>query len=166
MPFKFNEEQMQRAEALLSRYPDRQSGTLPLLHLAQEIHGWISPDVIAEVANVLGVTSLHVSDVASFYTMYQRQPVGRHLISVCRTLSCHLLGGAEIIAYLRERLQLGDAHKGTDPKGLFTLEEVECLGACGTAPAMIVDGKYHENMTIDDVAKLLDRLEAGEEAGA
>jgi NADH-quinone oxidoreductase subunit E len=159
MPFKFNEEQLQRAEALLSRYPDRISGTLPLLHLAQDIHGWISPDVVAEVAQVLGVSALHVADVASFYTMYQRKAVGKHLISVCRTLSCHLLGGREIIEYLRERLQLGEAEKGTDPSGLFTLETVECLGACGSAPAMIIDGQYHENMTVQGVKELLDRLE-------
>jgi len=160
MAFTFTEEERQELERVAARYPDRTSATLPALHLAQRRAGWIGPDVIDEVARAVGVTRLHVADVVSFYTMFQRRPVGRHLIGVCRTLSCHVLGGAELVAYLRQRLQLGEKTAGTDPRGLFTLEQVECLGSCGTAPVVVVDGVYHENMTVDALRQLLDGLEA------
>ena len=137
------------------------SATLPLLHMAQRRLGWVSPEAVDEVARVLELPHIHVADVVTFYTMFQRRPVGRHLISVCRTLSCHVLGGREIIDYLRRRLQL-DGESGTDPRGVFTLEQVECLAACGTAPVLLVDGVYHENMTLETVWALLDSLEAEE----
>jgi NADH-quinone oxidoreductase subunit E len=164
MAFTFTAEERQELDRVLARYPQRLSATLPALHLAQRRTGWVSPDVVDEVARVLEIPRAHVADVVSFYTMYQRKPVGEHLISVCRTLSCHILGGREIVDYLRRRLQLGERGAGTDPRGLFTLEQVECLGSCGTAPVLIVDGEYHENMDLDAVARLLDRLEAA--AGA
>ncbi len=160
MSFQFNENELQEAERILARYPDKRSATLPLLHLAQRRMRWIAPGVVEEVARLLDIPKVQVSDVVSFYTMFQRKPVGKHLISVCRTLSCHVLGGGEIISYLRKRLQLAEGHGGTDPSGTFTLEEVECLGSCGTAPVLLVDGVYHENMTLDMVRELLDRLEA------
>lgn len=166
MAFTFTEAERQELERILARYPERMSATLPALHLAQRRAGWIGPDVIDEVARVLDLPRLHVSDVVTFYTMYQRRPVGRHLISVCRTLSCHVLGGREIVDYLRGRLGLGEKGAGTDSKGLFTLEQVECLGACGTAPALIVDGEYHENMSVDKVRELLDGLEAAAPAAS
>lgn len=159
MSFQFNEAELQEVQRIRARYPDSRSATLPLLHLAQRRVRWIPPDVIDEVARVLELPRVHVSDVVSFYTMFQRKPVGTHLISVCRTLSCHVLGGKEIIDYLHQRLGLGDAHSGTDASGTFTLEEVECLGSCGTAPVLLVNGVYHENMTVDSVRELLDRLE-------
>lgn len=160
MTFTFTEEERRELEQILARYPERMSATLPALHLAQRRAGWIGPDVIDEVARALDLPRLHVADVVTFYTMYQRKPVGRHLISVCRTLSCHVLGGREIVDYLKRRLELGDGPGGTDSKGMFTLEQVECLGACGTAPALIVDGQYHENMSVEKVRELLDSLEA------
>ncbi|MDP2359461.1 MAG: NAD(P)H-dependent oxidoreductase subunit E [bacterium] len=159
MAFTFTAEEGQEIEQILARYPDRMSATLPLLHLAQRRTGWTGPEVVDEVARILELPRIHVADVVTFYTMFQRRPVGRHLISVCRTLSCHVLGGREIVDYLRRRLGLGEAAAGTDPRGLFTLEQVECLAACGTAPVLLVDGVYHENMTVEKVGALLDGLE-------
>lgn len=161
MAFSFTADERQEIDRIRARYPDAMSATIPLLHLAQRRARWISTEVVDEVARTLELPRVHVADVVSFYTMFQRQPVGRHLISVCRTLSCHVLGGREIIDYLRQRLGLGDAHSGTDARGLFTLEQVECLAACGTAPVLLVNGIYHENMSLEKVKSLLDSLENG-----
>jgi NADH-quinone oxidoreductase E subunit len=161
MPFRFTEDELDQIEKIKSRYPQQISATLPLLHLAQKRESWISPEIIEEVARVLDISKLHVHDVVSFYTMFQRKPVGKYLISVCRTLSCYLLGAPEISEYLSGRLQLDGGMQGTDPGGTFTLEEVECLGACGSAPVLLINGEYHENMTVEKVARLLDELEAG-----
>jgi len=165
MAFTFTGEEHHQIARIRARYPDPMSATLPLLHLAQDRLGWVSPEVVDEVARILELPRIHVADVVSFYTMYRRTPPGRHVISVCRTLSCHMLGGKDILDYLRGRLQLGGAHSGTDPHGLFTLEEVECLAACGTGPTLMVDGVYHESMTVEAVKALLDGLEAGLGAG-
>ena len=166
MAFSFTPDERRQIDELLTRYPERMSATLPLLHLAQRRLGWVSPEAMDEVARALDLPRLHVSDVVTFYSMFQRRPVGRHLISVCRTLSCHFLGGREIVDYLRRRLQLGEETAGSDPSGTFTLEQVECLAACGTAPVLLVDGIYHENMTVEKVAALLDGLEARTGVGA
>ncbi len=159
MAFTFTAEERQEIERILARYPEPMSATIPLLHLAQGRLGWVSPEVVDEVARVLELPRIHVADVVSFYTMFQRKPVGRHRISVCRTLSCHVLGGHEILEYLRTRLQLGEARSGTDPRGLFTLEEVECLAACGTGPVLLINGVYHEGLTVPGLKLLLDKLE-------
>ena len=164
MAFTFTGEEHHQIARIRARYPDPMSATLPLLHLAQDRVGGGAPEVVDEVARILELPRIHVADVVSFYTMFRRTPPGRHVISVCRTLSCHVLGGKAILGYLRGRLQLGEAHAGTDPQGLFTLEEVECLAACGTGPTLLVDGVYHESMTVEGVKALLDRLEAGSSA--
>jgi NADH-quinone oxidoreductase subunit E len=161
MAFTFTAVERLEIERILARYPEPMSATIPLLHLAQGRLGWVSPEVVDEVARLLELPRIHVADVVSFYSMFQRKPVGRHRISVCRTLSCHVLGGKDILEYLRARLELGEAHSGTDPRGLFTLEEVECLAACGTGPVLLVNGVYHEGMTLASVKSLLDHLEAG-----
>jgi NADH-quinone oxidoreductase subunit E len=161
MAFTFTGEEHHQIARIRARYPDPMSATLPLLHLAQDRLGWVSPEVVDEVARILDLPRIHVADVVSFYTMFRRTPPGRHVISVCRTLSCHVLGGKAILDYLRGRLQLGEAHAGSDPHGRFSLEEVECLAACGTGPTLLVDGVYHESMTVEAVKALLDGLEAG-----
>jgi NADH-quinone oxidoreductase subunit E len=166
MAFTFTGEEHHQIARIRARYPDPMSATLPLLHLAQDRTGWVSPEVVDEVARILELPRIHVADVVSFYTMFRRTPPGRHVISVCRTLSCHVLGGKAILDYLRGRLQSGEAHSGTDTRGLFTLEEVECLAACGTGPTLMVDGVYHESMTVEGVKALLDGLEARSSARA
>ena len=160
MAFEFTDTENQQIDSLLSRYPTKMSATLPLLHLAQKRNGWVSPDVISAVASRLELTQIHVADVASFYSMYHRKPVGRHVISVCRTLCCQLVGQEAISDYLRERLGLAVGADGTDEKGIFSLHHVECLGACGDGPVAIIDGEYHEKLTVERLATLLDQLEA------
>lgn len=160
MAFEFTDSENQQIDSLLSRYPTKMSATLPLLHLAQKRNGWIGPDVIEAVARRLELTKIHVADVVSFYSMYHRKPVGRHVISVCRTLCCQLVGQESLSDYLRERLGLGEAMNGTDDKGQFTVEHVECLGACGMGPVAIIDGEYHEHLTVEKLAALMDQLEA------
>jgi NADH-quinone oxidoreductase subunit E len=142
---------------LKSRYPQPQSALLPALHLAQrECDGWLSDEVMAQVAEVMGLPLAKVRSVASFYTMFNRQPVGKYLVQVCTNLSCSLLGAEHIVEHLKRKL--GTEVGETTPDGLFTLLEVECLGACGTAPMMQINDTYYENLTIERVDDILDQL--------
>lgn len=160
MAFRFNESELQQINTLLARYPSKMSATLPLLHMVQRREGWVSPDAIEEVARLLELTRIHVADVVSFYTMYHRKPIGKHLVSVCRTLCCQLVGQEDLSAYLRQRFSLTDDHVATDSSGTFTVEHVECLGACGAGPVVIIDGQYHERVTVQRLGELLDGLQA------
>jgi NADH-quinone oxidoreductase subunit E len=152
-----SEELKTRITQLKERYPQSKSALLPALHLAQREHdGWLSEEVMAEVAEVMGLPPAEVRSVVSFYTLFNRQPVGRYLVQVCTNISCSLLG-AEYIVNHRER-KLGIGVGETTPDGLFTLLEVECLGSCGTAPMMQVNDTYYENLTVERVAKILSEL--------
>ncbi len=115
----------------------------------------------SQVARLLELTRIHVADVVSFYTMYHRKPIGRHLVSLCRTLCCQLVGQEDLSAYLRQRLGL-EGLNGTDASGTFTVEHVECLGACGAGPVVIIDGQYHERVTVEGLKALLDGLQSGD----
>ena len=148
-----------RIDALLDRYPKRSSALLPALHLVQEEKGWISGESMAYVAAKIGVSPAFVEGVVSFYTMYHRKPVGTHHIQVCRTLSCMLRGGRDVMNRLRERLGIEPGQ--VTPDGRFSLEWVECLGACDTAPCGQVND---EDVPLLDPAKaetLLDTLRRG-----
>ncbi len=147
-------EAKERIVQLKSRYPQSKSALLPALHLAQREHdGWLSDEVLAEVAQVMGLPPAEVRSVASFYTMFNRRPVGKHLVQVCTNLSCSLLGADHIVEHLKRKLgiEVGE----TTPDGLFTLLEVECLGSCGTAPMMQVDDVYHEDLTEEKIDQIL-----------
>jgi len=146
----------QKIEALKSRYETNQSALLPALHLAQRDQGWLSEDTQREVATLLGVTPQSVRQVVTFYTMFQQRPVGRHLLQVCRNLSCSLLGGHRLQKQIEEKLGIRDGETTQD--GRFTLVSVECLGSCGTAPVIMVNDRYHENVTPQEVDRLLDEL--------
>lgn len=141
---------------LKARYPHPNSALLPALALAQKEHGWLSPEVLDEVAEVMGLVPAQVGSVASFYTMYNRRPVGKHFVQVCTNIACSLLGAEHIVEHLKRRL--GIEVGGTTPDGLFTLAEVECLGSCGTAPMMQVNDVYYENLTADRVDQILAEL--------
>jgi NADH-quinone oxidoreductase E subunit len=160
MAFEFTDSENQQIESILQRYPNSMSATLPLLHLAQKRNGWISPEVVAAVAKRLDLSQIHVADVVAFYSMYHRKPVGKHVISICKTLCCQLVGQESLSDYLRQRLGLGDQSNGTDAAGMFTLQHVECLGACGDGPVAIIDGEYHEKLSVESLASLMDNLEA------
>jgi len=156
MAFELTGERKQRMAALVGRYPNKAAACLPVLHLCQEQQGVVDAEVVAFVAEALGVPAGRVEEVASFYTMYRRKPVGRYHLEVCTNLSCSL-AGAE---HLREVLgrELGIQPGQTTRDGLFTLTEVECLASCGTAPVMLVNGELHERLTPDGVRALLSEL--------
>ncbi len=138
-------------------FPDPRSAILFALHVAQqECSGWLPSEALEEVAAVMGLQPVQVASVASFYSMLNRKPVGRHLLQVCTNISCSLMGARQILDYLRQKLGIDVGE--TTPDGLFTLLEVECLGSCGTAPMMQVDDAYHENLTEERIDRLLEQL--------
>jgi NADH-quinone oxidoreductase E subunit len=142
---------------LKTSFPDGRSAVIPALHLAQEDRGgWLPAEAIDEVASLLSLPATYVGSVASFYTLLNRQPVGRHRIYVCTNVSCSLLGAERIVEYLAARLGIRPGE--TTPDGLFSLFEAECLGSCGTAPMMQVDDRYYENLTEVAVDDILDAL--------
>jgi NADH-quinone oxidoreductase E subunit len=157
-----SEEAKSKIIQLKQRYPQAKSALLPALHLAQQEHdGWLSDEVMAEVAEAMELPPAEVRSVASFYTMFNRQPVGKHLIQLCTNLSCSLLGAEHIVEHIKR--QLGIVVGETTPDGLFTLLEVECLGSCGTAPMMQIDDVYYENLTVERVDEILHNLAEGKE---
>lgn len=125
---------------------------MPLLYLASLEHGYITPDAVVEVARLTGQTAAQVQAVASFYTMYKREPVGRYLVSVCTSISCFLRDGDDVLAAVADELGVADGETGED--GLFSVEHVECIGACGGAPAVQVNYELVEGLTPDRVREL------------
>lgn len=156
----FDTELRERAEALVARYPVSRSALLPLLHLVQAQDGYISDDGIAECSRLLGLTKAEVNSVATFYTMYKREPMGRHLVSVCTNFSCKVRGGQEVYDRLSETLGVG--HNGTNAEAGITLEHAECLGNCEGAPVVTVDYLNYEAVTPDAAVELVERLAAGQ----
>ncbi len=152
----FSDEILREVDAIVAKYPDPKSALLPLLHLAQREQGWVSPEAQEWAAERLELSPAMVLGVTTFYTMYNTAPVGRHLLQLCRTLSCDLRGSQNIRAHLKEKLGIGPGETSSDQR--FTLVEVECLGACGTAPAMMVGEDYHENLTPERVDEILSSL--------
>ncbi|MGH7505895.1 MAG: NADH-quinone oxidoreductase subunit NuoE, partial [Longimicrobiales bacterium] len=152
----FPEPYRERLAKIRSRYPDARGALLPVLNLAHEVHGWLSESDMERVAEELDLTPATVRGVATFYTMYNMQPVGRWLIQVCTNVACNLCGADEVMAAFLE-------HTGREPgettdDGLFTVIEAECLGACGFPTAVQVNERYFENVTPDAVPAILDRL--------
>jgi len=143
-------------EALKKTYETNQSALIPALHRAQAEQGWLSEETQREVADLLELTQQTVAGVVSFYTMFYQKPVGKYVLQVCRNLSCTMLGGQNVRKRLEERL--GIAEGETTPDGRFTLLEVECLGSCGTAPVLMVNNRYVESISADDVDRLLSEL--------
>jgi NADH-quinone oxidoreductase subunit E len=153
----FKPETFELIQKITKRYPDgkHKSALIPVLHIAQaEFGGWLSPQTMDLVAEVLRLKPIEVYEVASFYSMFNLQPVGKCLIEVCRTSSCWLCGAEDIIDHLEHKLNIKVGETTSD--GMFTLKAVECLGSCGTAPMMQVGADYHENLSIEKVDKLVD----------
>jgi NADH-quinone oxidoreductase subunit E len=156
MSFALNSERERELDEIFSRYPNKQAACIPLLHLCQEQNGWISDEIITYVASKCEVSSAHVKGVVTFYTLFNESPVGKHEISVCRTLSCALRGSDQVLARCEKRLGI---HEGeTTQDGKVTLRTVECLAACGQAPMMLIDKTYYENLTLERVDEILDSL--------
>ncbi len=154
---KFNEANQKKFEQLLKRYPQKRAAMLPTLWLAQEQYGWLSPEVMTYVGGLLEVPPSKVYEVATFYTMFHLQPVGKYHFQVCRTLSCQLRGAEGITAQLKKRFGIGIGQTSED--GRFTLTEVECLGSCGTAPMLQLNDDYHEDLTEAKLDQLIESLE-------
>ena len=160
---RLNAENTQRARDLIALYPVPRSALIPILHVAQEQDGWLTPDAIGHVAELLDLTSAEVYGTASFYDMFFTEPVGRHLVSVCTNIACLLNGGYELLEHAEETL--GVKAGGTTEDGEFTLEEVECLALCGAAPCLTVNWRFFGPVTPDSFDKLVGYLRDGELAG-
>jgi len=141
---------------LLQTYETNQSALIPALHVAQGDQGWLSEETQREVADVLELSAQEVRGVVSFYTMFLQKPAGKYLLQVCRNLSCSLRGGHRLTKQLEDKLQIKQGETTTD--GKFTLIEVECLGSCGTAPVMMVNDKYVEDLTPQALDKMIAEL--------
>ncbi|MBL7662728.1 NADH-quinone oxidoreductase subunit NuoE [bacterium] len=152
-----SEEYRSRLKEIKAKYPDTRSAVMPALYLAQEALGSVTDEAISWVAKELALPPAHVLEVATFYTMYYKKPVGRYHIQVCRTLSCMVCGARQITAYIKERFKIAAGQITAD--GMWSYEEVECLGSCGTAPMLQINDVFFENLTTEKFAQLLDRIE-------
>jgi len=159
MTVAFSPAAQAKFETYLTRYPIKRAAIMPTLWLAQEEFGWLSPEVMLYVADLLELPPAFVASVASFYTMYYKRPMGRHHVQVCTNLSCALRGAEDIVTCLRGRLGIGVGETTAD--GIFSLSEAECLGSCGTAPMMQVNDDYWENLTPERTLEIVDRLARG-----
>ena len=150
--FKFSSENEIKFQEYVSRYPVIDSVMLPALWLVQEQEAWVSPEAMVYVADRLGKTPIQVYEVATFYTMFNLKPIGKHHIELCKTLSCMLCGSKDIKNHIKQTIGIEPGQTSED--GLFHLSEVECLGACGGAPMFALDGQYHEKLTKQRVDEL------------
>jgi NADH-quinone oxidoreductase subunit E len=151
---KFSDEFEARFAEMLPHYPMKRSALVPTLLYAQDEVGFISDEVIAELAGRLDLTELEVRNVISYYSMLTTKPRGKFNVQVCTNISCLVRGGEEILEHCAKRLGVGN--RGTTPDGLFTLEEVECIGACSWAPAAQVNYDFHENLTAEKIDAILE----------
>lgn len=138
------------------RYPSKVALLLPALHAAQDETGWLPPEVLEEVAAYIGIHPAQVREVASFYTMYNLNPVGKHHIKICTNVACCLRGADGLVEHCEKKFNIKVGETTPDQK--FTLHEEECLGACGTAPALMLGNDYHENVTVEKLDQILDQL--------
>ena len=158
MEFKFTQENLDKINDILKKYPTKKAAVMPVLYLAQEQNGWISREVMIEVASALEITEEEVLGVTSFYTMFYEKPIGKNHLQVCTNVSCMLRGGYDIYNQVREKL--GIQNWGVTDDKNFSLEEVECMGSCGTAPMMAVNEDYFENITKEKVEEIIESLKA------
>jgi len=157
----FNEQQLAKVQQIIARYPEgkQKSALLPLLHMAQDnFGGWLDVPVMDYVAGLLNIEPIEVYEVASFYSMYNLKPVGKHLFEVCQTGPCMLNGSDDIIDYIKEKLGINVGETTED--GMFTLKTVECLGACGYAPMMQYGKTYREHLTKEKVDAIIEECRA------
>ena len=153
----FNSEELKTVEKHISKYPTKMSAIMPVLWMVQEKEGWISTDNMKYVGQLLELPYEHVLGVATFYTMYFKKPVGKYHLQICTNVSCMLCGGTELFKYVSDKL--GITNKEVTSDGVFSIEEVECLGSCGTAPMLQVNNKeYYENLTLPQVDELISKF--------
>ncbi len=155
---EFSKEELAKIEEIKARYPEKKAALMPVFWMAQKKWGWLSGEVLHYVADLLEVPYSHAEGVASFYTMYFKKPAGKYHIQVCTNVSCMLRGGEDILANISKLLGI-ESNEVTED-GLFSLEEVECMGACGGAPMIAVNDDYYENIEISKVEELINNLKA------
>jgi NADH-quinone oxidoreductase subunit E len=162
----FSPELAARFDRLVTLYPLRRSALIPMLLYAQDEVGYISDEVIAEIAERVGIRENDVKSVLSYYSLLRTKPVGKFNIQICTNICCMLVGSNEVFAHCSKKLGVGN--KGVTADGLFSLEEVECIGACSWAPAAQINYDFHENLTEESIDAILDeyRTKAGNPAGA
>jgi len=156
---QFSEETYKKIQELITHYPEgkQKSALIPVLHIVQaECDGWLDVPVMDHVAETLGILPVEVYEVASFYSMFNLNPVGKYVLEVCQTGPCMLNGSDKIISHIKQKLNIKDGETTAD--GLFTLKPTECLGACGYAPMMQLGKTYRENLTVEKVDELLEEL--------
>ena len=148
-----------RFDQVIARYPVKRSAIVPLLMFGQDEIGYVNEELVEEIARRVEVGPIEVIEDIGYYSMLHRKPIGKYNFQICTNISCLLRGGEEILDHCSKRLAIG--HKQTTPDGLFSLEEVECLGACCGAPAMQVNYDYYENLTPEKIERLIERLKEG-----
>jgi NADH-quinone oxidoreductase E subunit len=151
-----NEDNLKRVDELRKRYPTSQALMLPVLWMVQEQEGYISEDSMKYVAALLHIPFGHILGVVSFYTMLQKNQIGKHHIEVCTNVSCMLRGSEKILEHIEQRLGITVGETSPDMK--WTLSEAECMGSCGTAPMLAIGDEYYENLTLEKIDKLIDNL--------
>ena len=157
MSMEFSKEKLDKVNEIISRYPSgkQKSALLPVLHVAQDTFGgWLDVPVMDYIASLLNIEPIEVYEVASFYSMYNLKPVGKYMFEVCQTGPCMINGSDNIIAYIKEKLNIGVGETTAD--GMFTLKTVECLGACGYAPMMQLGKNYREHLTKEKVDAIVE----------
>jgi NADH-quinone oxidoreductase subunit E len=152
---KLSDQFEQRFSEMLTHYPTKRSALVPTLLYAQDELGYLTDEIIGELAQRLDLTELEVRNVISYYSMLTTKPRGKYNVQVCTNIACMLKGGEEILGHCKKKLGIG--HKGTTEDGLFSLEEVECIGACSWAPAVQVNYDFHENLTPEKMDQVLEQ---------
>jgi NADH-quinone oxidoreductase subunit E len=150
----FSEQLSKKFDKMVTNYPTKRSALVPMLLFAQDEVGHLSDEVIANIAKRVELTDLEVRNVISYYSLLHTKPMGKYHVQVCTNISCLLRGGEEVFEHCKQKLGIG--HKQTQANGLFSLEEVECLGACSWAPAAQVNYDFHENLTPERMDRVLD----------
>jgi NADH-quinone oxidoreductase E subunit len=156
MEFKFTVENHEKVIKLFDNYPTKKAAIMPVLYIAQEQNGYISGEVIKEVSTILEIPEEDVMGVVTFYTMYHQHMPGKYHLQVCTNVSCMLRGAYDIWEAIKAKTGLKNGETSAD--GLFSLEEVECMGSCGTAPMIAVNEDFHENLTQEKALELIDSL--------
>jgi NADH-quinone oxidoreductase subunit E len=158
-PFAFSPENEKRFQELLPKYPTKRAVVLPALWLAQDQEGHLTVESMEYVAKRLEQPAVGVFAVVEFYSMFKTEMMGKHHLQVCRTLTCTMRGCEELQATIHQKLGIGPGEKTAD--GMFSLEMVECLGSCGTAPMMRMDDRYWEDLTVEKLERIIDACRAG-----
>jgi NADH-quinone oxidoreductase subunit E/NADH dehydrogenase (ubiquinone) flavoprotein 2 len=156
MQFSFTQENLEKIDRVVAKYPEKQAAVMPLLYIAQEQNGFISVDAMREIARILEMDETDVLGVVTFYSMYHQKQMGKYHIQVCTNVSCMLRGGYAIYDAVQQKLGLKNGEVTADHK--FSLEEVECMGSCGTAPMIAVNEDFFENLSTEKALEIIDSL--------